>query len=421
MSETLRGTIERVTFFNEDNGFAVLKVKASGQRDLVTVTGNVSSVSAGEELDASGRWVVDPEHGPQFRAEHMSTSHPASRNGIERYLSSGAVRNRPEDGCQDRGDLPRRALEIIESYSDMLLHIRGIGRARLQRIRESWQEQKEVRQIMLFLHELGVGSGSRAVRIYKTYGRDAIAVIRTNPFQLADDVRGIGFKTADQLAARLGIDPQSLTRAQAAVRFMLQQLSREGHCAFPESGVIEKTQQLLGVRDDILRQAVEIELESGLVVRELIDTERWLYLASLHRAEIGVAEQVCRLASCPSHPLPQIDVNAAIAWVENRLAIDLAENQRGGNPPGEQAPAGRHHGRAGSGEDHVGQEHPRDLRREEAGLRPGRAHRTSRETVGRNHRAHCQDRASAPGVRSGHRGFQTQPETAAARRPVRAG
>ncbi|MBM4090767.1 MAG: ATP-dependent RecD-like DNA helicase [Planctomycetes bacterium] len=329
MSETLRGTIERVTFFNEDNGFAVLKVKASGQRDLVTVTGNVSSVSAGEELDASGRWVVDPEHGPQFRAEHMSTSHPASRDGIERYLSSGAVRGiGPKTAAKIVEIYQERALEIIESYSDMLLHIRGIGRARLQRIRESWQEQKEVRQIMLFLHELGVGSGSRAVRIYKTYGRDAITTIRTNPFQLADDVRGIGFKTADQLAARLGIDPQSLTRAQAAVRFMLQQLSREGHCAFPESGVIEKTQQLLGVRDDILRQAVETELQTGHVVRELIDTEHWLYLASLHRAEIGVAEQVRRLAACPSHPLPQIDVDAAIAWVENRLAIDLAENQR---------------------------------------------------------------------------------------------
>ena len=154
----------------------------------------------------------------------------------------------------------------------MLLHIRGIGQQRLARIRDSWRQQKEIRQIMLFLHELGIGSGSRAVRIYKTYGQDAVAKIRANPYQLADDVRGIGFKTADQLAGRLGIDPQSPDRARAAVRYALQQLSQEGHCGFPEQGVLDKTQQLVGIDAVLLQDAVEAELAAGNLMREPVAT-----------------------------------------------------------------------------------------------------------------------------------------------------
>jgi exodeoxyribonuclease V alpha subunit len=329
MPETLRGTVERVTFFNPDNGFAVLKVNVAGRRELVTVVGTISLVTAGEYVEASGQWVVDREHGPQFKASELQASHPSSAEGIERYLGSGAVRGiGPHLAAKIVGIYKDRALEIIDRSSDMLLHIRGIGQHRLARIRDSWRQQKEIRRIMLFLHELGIGSGSRAVRIYKTYGQDAIAKIRANPYQLADDVRGIGFKTADQLAGRLGIDPQSPARARAAVRYALQQLSQEGHCGFPEQGVLDKTQQLVGIDSALLQDAVESELTAGNLIREPVADGCWLFLTGLHRAETGLAYHIRRLARDGAHPLPDINLEKALEWVQQRLDIELAPGQR---------------------------------------------------------------------------------------------
>ncbi len=329
MPETLRGSVERITFFNPDNGFAVLKVNAEGRRELVTVVGAISLVTAGEYIEASGRWVVDPQHGPQFKATQLTATHPSSVEGIRRYLGSGAIRSiGPHLAERIVNIYKERSLEIIDRSSDMLLHIRGIGPQRLERIRTSWRQQKEVRRIMLFLHELGIGSGSRAVRIYKTYGEDAIAVIRANPYRLADDVRGIGFKTADQIAAQLGIDPQSPVRARAAIRYALGQLSQDGHCGFPELKVIETTQQLVGVQAPVLEDAVAAELAERNIVREMVDEQPWLFLASLYHAELGIAQQLQRLLAAPAHPLPKIDVARALTWVEERLNIELAEAQR---------------------------------------------------------------------------------------------
>jgi len=224
MPETLNGLIERVTYHNPENGFAVLKVKVKGREDLVTVVGNTTSVSAGEHLEATGRWVVDREHGQQFKADELKTTHPASAEGIERYLASGAIRSiGPKLATKIVGIYKERTLEIFDQYPTMLTHIKGIGPERLKKIRQSWQEQKEVRKIMLFLTEHGIGSG-RAVRIYRTYGQESIAKIKENPYRLADDIRGIGFKTADELAAKMGIDRNSPFRARAAVQYTLQEL-----------------------------------------------------------------------------------------------------------------------------------------------------------------------------------------------------
>ena len=329
MSETIRGTVERVTYFNPENGFAVLKVAVPNHRDLVTVLGNMSLVTAGEFIDAVGSWIVDREHGRQFKATEIQASHPSSSEGIERYLGSGAIRGiGPHLAAKIVGIYKERSLEIIDQYPDMLLHIRGIGGHRLERVRTSWQEQKEIRRIMLFLHELGIGSGSRAVRIYKTYGKDAVAKIRANPYQLADDVRGIGFKTADQLAARLGLDPHSIERARAAIRYALQHLSQEGHCGYSEQGVLEKTEQLVGLDATLLSAAVEAELAANQVVREPVADGHWLFLVGLHRAETGLAQHVLRLAGQTTHPLPHIEFDKAVAWVQQRLNMELAVGQR---------------------------------------------------------------------------------------------
>ena len=328
MTETLNGFIERVTYHNPENGFAVLRVKVKGREDLVTVIGSTTSVTAGEHVEASGRWVIDRQHGQQFKADELKTTHPASAEGIEKYLASGAIRSiGPKIAAKIVAVHHERTLEIFEKAPDFLLHIKGIGQERLKRIRQSWEEQKEVRKIMLFLTEHGITSG-RAVRIYRTYGHESIAKIKENPYQLADDIRGIGFKTADELAAKLGIDRNSPYRARAAVLYTLQELAGEGHCGFPESGVVEHTTKLVEIDQQIVEEAVQTAVQDRSVIREDVDGEPWLYLASLHRAEVGLAKSVHRIASAPPHPLPRIDVDKAIAWVEKRLGIQLAAGQQ---------------------------------------------------------------------------------------------
>ena len=328
MPETLKGLIERVTYHNPENGFAVLKVQVKGRQDLATVVGSTTSVSAGEHLEAIGKWVVDREHGQQFKADELKTTHPASAEGIEKYLASGAIRSiGPKLGAKIVNIYKERTLEIFETAPDFLLHIKEIGKERVKRIRQSWQEQKEVRKIMLFLAEHGISSG-RAVRIYRTYGQESIAKIKANPYQLADDIRGIGFKTADELAAKLGIDRNSPYRARAAVQYTLQELAGQGHVGFPEPGVVEHTTKLVEIDQLIVEEAVRAAVAEGLVVREIVEGEHWLYLAALHRAEVGLAQSVHRIASALPHPLPTIDVEKAIGWVEGKLGIQLAAGQQ---------------------------------------------------------------------------------------------
>ena len=328
MKEALSGFIERVTFHNPENGFAVLRVKIKGREDLVSVVGNVTSVTAGEHLEASGRWVIDRQHGQQFKADELKTTHPASLEGIEKYLASGAIRSvGPKLAAKIVAVYQERTLDIFENYADMLLHVKGIGEERLNRIRQSWREQKEVRKIMLFLTEHGITSG-RAVRIYRTYGHQAIAKIKENPYQLAGDIRGIGFRTADELAATLGIDRNSPYRARAAVQFTLQDLASQGHCGFPAPGVVEHAIKLVEIDSSVIEEAVQAVVGQGGVVREAVDGEPWLYLKSLYRAEVGLAQSIRRLASALPHPLPPIDVEQAIRWVEQRLSIQLAAGQQ---------------------------------------------------------------------------------------------
>ncbi len=328
MPETLNGFIERVTYHNPENGFAVLRVKVKGRDDLVSVIGSTTSVTAGEHVEASGRWVIDRQHGQQFKADELKTTHPASAEGIEKYLASGAVRSiGPKLAAKIVSIYKERTLEIFDKSPDFLLHVNGIGQGRLRRIRQSWEEQKEVRKIILFLTEHGITPG-RAIRIYRTYGHEAIAKIKENPYQLADDIRGIGFKTADELASTLGIDRNSPYRARAAVRYTLQDIASQGHCGYPEPGVVEHAIKLVEIEQKIIEDAVQIVVQEGSVIREAVEGEPWLYLAALYRAEVGLAQAVHRIGSATPHPLPHIDVEKAIAWVEQELSIQLAAAQQ---------------------------------------------------------------------------------------------
>jgi exodeoxyribonuclease V alpha subunit len=331
MAETLSGIIERVTFHNAETGFAVLRVQAQGRRGLVTVVGQLPHAIAGEYVHAAGSWQQDREHGLQFKADELRTTPPHTVEGIEKYLASGLV----------KGIGPHYARKIVEVFGDRTLavidespaflnEIKGIGPRRLQRIRESWREQKIVRGIMVFLQSHGIGT-ARAVRIYKTYGEQAVEAVSANPYRLATDIWGVGFRSADQLAERLGIDRNSPLRARAALRFVLQELSHDGHCGFPEPGVVERTLALTGIAPDIVRAAVEQERAEGDLVREPHaepeGSEPWLYLKPLFLAESGVARGLRSLME-GAHPLPALDVAAALRWVETKMGLKLAPAQR---------------------------------------------------------------------------------------------
>jgi exodeoxyribonuclease V alpha subunit len=327
MPETLSGTIERVTFHNPENGFAVLRVQAGGRRGLVTVVGTLASAEAGEYIEAAGAWVQDREHGLQFRADELRTTPPQTAAGIEKYLGSGLVKGiGPHFARRIVEVFGDRALTVIDESPSFLKEVKGIGPRRLQRIRESWQEQKAVRGIMVFLQAHGVGT-ARAVRIYKTYGDQAVEVVRANPYRLATDIWGVGFKTADELAARLGVDRASPLRARAALRYVLQQLSGEGHVGYPEAGVIARTAELTGIDEGVVAAAVEEGRAEDELVREPGGDEPWLYLKPLFLAELGVARALHKLQE-GEHPLPALGVDAALPWVEKKIGLELAPRQR---------------------------------------------------------------------------------------------
>jgi exodeoxyribonuclease V alpha subunit len=231
--EYLTGSVERVTFHSEDSGFCVVRVKVKGHKDLVTVTGTVASISPGEYVDSQGVWVNDNTYGLQFKSFKLTVVPPTTLEGIEKYLGSGMIKGiGPHFAEKLVKAFGERVFDVIEQTPQKMRELPGIGEKRMNCVVKAWAEQKVVREIMVFLQSYGVGT-SRAVRIFKTYGKEAISKVSENPYRLALDINGIGFKTADTIAQRLGISPTSLIRAQAGVRHALQELSAEGHCAYP--------------------------------------------------------------------------------------------------------------------------------------------------------------------------------------------
>jgi len=232
-TEVLAGLVDRVTFHNADNGFCVLRVKARGQRDLITIVGHAAMISAGEFVQASGNWINDRTHGVQFRASFLKATAPTTIEGIEKYLGSGMIRGiGPVYAKKLVRAFGEAVFEIIAEEPDRLREVSGIGPKRAERIIAGWAEQQVIREIMLFLHSNGVGT-SRAVRIFKTYGQDAVQLISENPYRLARDIRGIGFLTADKVAERLGIEKTALVRVRAGVSYALAEAMDEGHCGLP--------------------------------------------------------------------------------------------------------------------------------------------------------------------------------------------
>jgi exodeoxyribonuclease V alpha subunit len=333
MLADLQGQIERITYTNEENGFTIAKVKVKGRRDLVTVVGNLMAPTPGEILQMQGEWGNHPKFGEQFRVVHYKSLVPASVAGIEKYLGSGLIKGiGPIMAKRIVKAFGKETLDVIEEEIEKLTEVEGIGKKRVEMIRKAWADQKEIRQVMLFLQSHGVSSGY-ATKIFKTYGNDAIEVVQENPYRLATDIFGIGFLTADRIAEKLGFARDSELRAEAGILYVLYQLADEGHVYYPLDLLLRKCQKILEVEQEILLRALDtLRAEEKIVLEDLKENKettaghRAVYLAKFHLSETNNAARLKALINAPKAIRP-IDPGKALAWVQQQLDITLAAQQ----------------------------------------------------------------------------------------------
>ena len=325
-TDVLAGLVERVTFHSDESGFCVLRVKARGHRDLVTTVGHAAMISAGEWITASGVWLNDRNHGLQFKAHFLKTSAPSSIDGIEKYLGSGMIKGiGPVYAKRLVKMFGKDVFDIIEETPARLHEVEGIGPKRADKITAGWADQKVIREIMVFLHQHGVGT-ARAVRIFKTYGTDAVQVMSENPYRLAKDIRGIGFRTADLIAEKLGIEKTAMIRIRAGISFALTEAMGNGHCGLPRMELIGLAEKLLEVAAPLIESALAEELVEETVTLDRVGDAECVFLTGLYMAERGIAEQIKRIRSGPLL-WPEIDADKALPWIEQKTGLTLAASQ----------------------------------------------------------------------------------------------
>jgi exodeoxyribonuclease V alpha subunit len=340
LAATLDAVLERITYANQETGYTVARVATARGSDLVTVVGPLLGAQPGESLRLRGRWRSHPQYGRQFEVETYRTVLPATVQGIRRYLGSGLIKGiGPRMAERIVDHFGQATLQVIEQQPGRLVEIPGLGPKRTRMITAAWEEQRAIKEVMVFLQGVGV-STSLAVRIYKTYRDEAIEVVRREPYRLAAEVWGIGFKTADQIAQRLGIPHDSPERVKAGLQFTLSQATEDGHCYLPESELVERAAGLLGVDTGLAgRSLEELVAEEGVVAEPLPatvspgvpeGTGRAIWLVSFHRAEAALATGLLRLLDAPRDRLPwshAVDWTAALDWLRRTMGVTLAPEQ----------------------------------------------------------------------------------------------
>jgi exodeoxyribonuclease V alpha subunit len=325
-SQTVEGTLERVIYSNEENHYTVAQLlPESGTRrtEPITIVGNLASLNVGESVRALGHWVNHKQFGRQFAVERFESVLPRSVVGIRKYLGSGLIKGIGETYA-DRivEKFGERTLEVIDTFSARLCEVDGIGPERAKRIKQAWTAQKSVRDIMIFLQGHGIGS-SHAAKIYKQYGENAMSVVRENPYRLARDITGIGFRTADGIAARMGFEKDSIHRLKAGVVHALERATDDGHTCQPRARLIEAARDLLEVEIAPVEDAIR-QLSAG---GEVILEDDFVYLAGLYQCERGIATKTQELRAA-ALTLPPIDFEKALAWVQQKTGVELAGAQR---------------------------------------------------------------------------------------------
>ena len=337
---TLDAVLERITYANEETGYTVARVATDRSSDLLTVVGALLGAQPGESLRLRGRWTSHPQYGRQFQVDTYDTVLPATIQGIRRYLGSGLIKGiGPKMAERIVDHFGQDTLQVIEQAPGRLVEVPGLGPKRTRMITAAWEEQQAIKEVMVFLQGVGV-STSLAVRIYKTYRDVAIEVVRREPYRLAADVWGIGFKTADQIAQRLGIPHDSPQRVKAGLQFALSQASEDGHCYLPESELVTKATGLLGVEVDLAGRCLEeLIAEEGVVAEPLPahvspgvpkGTGRAVWLVPFHRAEVALGAGLLRLLDASADRLATfqaVDWTVALEWLRQRTGVTLAPEQ----------------------------------------------------------------------------------------------
>ena len=296
--EHLRCVVERITYQNADNGYTVLKCAVKNYSDLVTVVGTMPDTHVGSVLSLEGMWKMDAKYGRQFLVEKFEETLPATVYGIEKYLGSGLVKGvGPKFAKRIVEKFGKDTLDVIEETPDELLKVPGIGKVRVDRIKTSWQEQKEIKNIMLFLQSHEV-STSHATKIFKTYGSESIAIVKENPYRLADDIWGIGFKTADSIAQKMGIDKGKFVRLRSGIFYTLNKLAEAGHCYTTRKQLIGKAKELLEVEEPELEITLDEVIRTNDVIRDEAEDREAIYLPPYYFSESGCAKRLLRLMSC---------------------------------------------------------------------------------------------------------------------------
>ncbi|MCI0385787.1 ATP-dependent RecD-like DNA helicase [Streptomyces sp. CNQ085] len=335
----LEAVLERITYANEENGYTVARVDTGRGGELLTVVGSLLGAQVGESLRMEGRWGSHPQYGRQFTVENYTTVLPATVQGIRRYLGSGLIKGigpRIAERIVDHFGL--ETLDVIENEPERLIEVPGLGPKRTKLIGAAWEEQKAIKEVMVFLQGVGV-STSIAVRIYKKYGDASISVVRNQPYRLAADVWGIGFLTADRIAQAVGIPHDSPDRVKAGLQYALSQSADQGHCYLPEERLIADTVKLLQVDTGLVIDCLgELAGEEEGVVRERVpDPEHpgervsAVYLVPFHRAELSLSAQLLRLLRTEEDRIPvfrDVDWEKALSWLAGRTGAELAPEQR---------------------------------------------------------------------------------------------
>ncbi|MCL1829735.1 MAG: ATP-dependent RecD-like DNA helicase, partial [Oscillospiraceae bacterium] len=291
--ESLRCSVERITFTNEENGYTVLRVKVKGLNGLVTVVGNMGAVTPGTVLSLKGEWKTDVKYGRQFSVSEYEETLPATVYGVEKYLGSGLIKGvGPKFAGRIVKTFGTDTLNVIEEEPERLTEAPGIGKKRADMIKSAWREQKEIKNIMLFLQEHGVGAGF-AFKVFKVYGESGISVVKENPFKLTE-IHGIGFKTADTVAGKMGFDKESFYRLRSGILYTLNECSNDGHCLMPRGELTKKTAETLGVEESGLSGVIDELLFARDLMLEPPDS---LYIPSLYFSETGTAKRLQKLLS----------------------------------------------------------------------------------------------------------------------------
>jgi exodeoxyribonuclease V alpha subunit len=337
---TLDAVLERITYANQETGYTVARVATDRGSDLLTVVGPLLGAQPGESLRLRGRWTSHPQYGRQFQVETYQTMLPATIQGIRRYLGSGLIKGiGPKMAERIVDHFGEDTLRLIEEEPGRLIEVPGLGPKRTRMITAAWEEQQAIKEVMVFLQGVGV-STSLAVRIYKTYRDEAIEVVRREPYRLAAEVWGIGFKTADQIAQRLGIPHDSPQRVKAGLQFALSEASEDGHCYLPEAELVTNATGLLGVEVELAGRCLEeLVAEEGVIAEPLpaavspdaaASTGRAIWLVPFHRAELALAGGLLRLLDAPADRLAgfrAVDWTAALDWLRRTIGVTLAPEQ----------------------------------------------------------------------------------------------